>query len=108
MLAESGYTGPMRILTLLFVMPALYAQPGITWTEVKQANLEGQGWPDTKHPFDRFPAKAEGVVRGAVWNLSRNSAGMRVRFATDAPAVHAQWSLRSDRLAMPHMPATGD
>jgi arylsulfatase A-like enzyme len=30
-------------------------------------------------------------VTGAVWNLSRHSAGMMVRFKTDAAIIHAKW-----------------
>ena len=80
---------------------------GIRWLDVRQLGVEGQGWKDVKAPFDRLPAMAEGVVREAVWNLSRHSAGMAVRFATDADVIHARWSLTSSRLAMPHMPASG-
>jgi hypothetical protein len=54
-----------------------------------------------------LPAKAEQTVRAAVWNLSRHSAGMAVRFRTDATTIKARWTLTSDRLEMPHMPATG-
>jgi hypothetical protein len=54
-----------------------------------------------------LPAKAEGVVRAPVWGLSRQSAGLCVRFVTDAAAIHARWTLTSNNLAMPHMPATG-
>jgi lysophospholipase L1-like esterase len=46
-------------------------------------------------------------VREAVWNLSRQSAGLTVRFVTNSPEIHARWTLTSDRLDMPHMPATG-
>jgi hypothetical protein len=37
---------------------------------------------------DHVPAKAEKTVTKAVWNLSRDSAGMVVRFKTDATAIH--------------------
>lgn len=79
----------------------------ILWYDVRALGLEGQGWSDTKAPFDRLPAKAESLVRKEVWGLSRHSAGLCVRFVTDATAIHARWALTSDRLAMPHMPATG-
>ncbi len=81
--------------------------PALAWTDVRTLGLEGQGWTDTKAPFDRFPAKAEGVVRDAVWSLSRHSAGLAVRFVTDATEIHARWVLTSANLAMPHMAATG-
>ncbi len=82
-------------------------QTDVVWHDVRQLELEGQGWADIKAPYDRLPAKAEGVVRPAVWGLSRHAAGLCVRFVTDATALHARWSLTSDRLALPHMPATG-
>jgi len=79
----------------------------IAWHDVREWGVEGKGWSDTARYFDRLPARAESRVRAAVWNLSRHSAGMLVRFRTDAPALHARYSLLSGSLAMPHMPATG-
>jgi hypothetical protein len=85
------------------------SQPGEStlWFDVQHVGVEGKGWSETKAPYDRLPAKAEGVVRAPVWSLSRNSAGLCVRFATDATTIHARWTLTSNNLAMPHMPATG-
>lgn len=80
---------------------------GIAWYDVQQWGVEGKGWDDTSRYFDRLPSRAEKNVRGAVWSLSRDSAGMLVRFESDAPAIHARYKLTSARLAMPHMPATG-
>lgn len=82
-------------------------QDGIRWFDIRQLGIEGQGWTETKAPYDRLPAKAEGKVRDAVWNLSRDSAGMCVRFQADTPTIHARWTLTKSNLAMPHMPATG-
>ena len=79
----------------------------ILWYDIQLLGVEGQGWSDTKAKFDRLPAKAEGVVRQAVWGLGRHSAGMAVRFKTDATTIVARWSLTSSSLDMPHMPATG-
>jgi hypothetical protein len=101
-------------LTLLaLTAPVAFAQnknapPDTTvWTDVKSLDMEGKGFSDTKSFFDRLPARAEAKVRGAVWGLSRHSAGLAVRFVTDAPAIHAKWMLTSAKLEMPHMPATG-
>jgi hypothetical protein len=77
------------------------------WYDIAQLNLEGRGWTQTERFYDRLPGKAKGVVRDPVWNLSHDSAGMCVRFITDATSIQARWSLRSENLAMPHMPATG-
>jgi hypothetical protein len=81
--------------------------PSLVWHDIRRTGVEGKGWDDTLRFFDRFPSRAEKLVRPPVWNLSRHSAGMLVRFETDAKEVHARWSLLSANLAMPHMPATG-
>lgn len=83
------------------------ADDPIAWRDAHSLTVEGQGWTDVKSPFDRLPAKAEGVVRPPVWSNSRHSAGIAVRFVTDSPEIHARWTLTNARLAMNHMPATG-
>ena len=80
----------------------------VIWYDIRQLGIEGQGWStDLKAPYDRLPAKAEGKAPAAVWGLSHHSAGLAVRFVTDAQTIHARWSLIKGELAMPHMPATG-
>ncbi len=83
-------------LVLLFAAPRLQAEElkstaddKLRWYDVRQLGVEGQGWTDTLAPYDRLPGRAKGVVRDAVWNLSRDSAGMYVRFKTASPAIHA-------------------
>ena len=84
------------------------AEPAVEWHDLKALPLEGQGWTDTKHPYDRLPARAEKLVRAPVWGLAHDSAGLSYRFVTDADTIRARWTLRKpERLAMPHMPATG-
>jgi hypothetical protein len=89
--------------------PATVAPPALDWHDVTRWGVEGRAWPDEARSrwFDRFPSAAEAQVTKAVWGLSRDSAGMMVRFKTDATAIWAHYVLRTDRLAMPHMPATG-
>ena len=83
------------------------ADDGIAWYNVQDWGVEGKGWEETEAYYDRLPAKAKGVVRDPVWNLSRHSAGICFHFETDATEISARWVLRSSNLAMPHMPATG-
>lgn len=87
--------------------PAPKVTEGVAWYDVQEWGVEGKGWKDTIRYFDRLPERAEKKVRSAVWNLSRHSAGMLVRFETDAAKIHARYKLHSANLAMPHMPATG-
>lgn len=77
------------------------------WVDVVDFPIEGRAFTDRKAPYDRLPARAEAVVRKEVWDLSRDSAGMVVRFATASPAVHVRYRLTRQRVAMAHMPATG-
>ncbi len=85
------------------------AAENLDWHDVQQWGLEGRAWPEEPRLryFDRFPAAAEQMVPKPVWNLSRDSAGMMVRFKTDATALHVQYKLSKATLGMPHMPATG-
>ena len=77
------------------------------WFDIAHLDLEGRGWSQTETFYDRLPRDAKSVVREAVWKLSQDSAGMCVRFITEATSLQVRWTLRSETLAMPHMPATG-
>jgi hypothetical protein len=81
----------------------------VSWHDVRDWGVEGKGWAEseTEKYFDRLPARAKGVVRDPVWNLSRHSAGMLARFHTDASEIWVDYEVTSPSLAMPHMPATG-
>lgn len=79
----------------------------IAWTDVVDWPVLGRAFADRKAPYDRLPAAAEAAVRKPVWDLSRHSAGMAVRFTSDAREVQVRYRLTSAEVAMPHMPATG-
>jgi len=85
------------------------AAANLDWHDVTTWGVEGREWTGMERLrwFDRFPAEAQKTVTSAVWNLSRDSAGMMVRFQTDATSIHVHYQLHKDRLSMPHMPATG-
>jgi lysophospholipase L1-like esterase len=77
----------------------------IEWEDIRQFNVEGRGWNDTKDFFDRLPARAEGMVRKPVWDLSQDSAGECVRFVTDATEIHARWAVTDSWLYQPNATA---
>ena len=81
----------------------------VQWHDVTKWGVEGREWPERERLryFDRLPAEAEKTVTSAVWKLSRDSAGMMVRFKTDATSLHVHYKLSKELLGMPHMPATG-
>ena len=85
------------------------AAANLDWHDVTTWGAEGRILPVQKrlHWFDRLPSSAQGNVTSNVWNLSRDSAGMMVRFKTDATSIHVHYKVVKDKLGMPHMPATG-
>lgn len=94
--------------SLLAAAPlAAQAPVELDWTDAKKLTVEGLGFRDLASPYDRLPAGAEKTVREAVWNLSRDSSGVLVRFMANTTAIHARWTLRSKTLAGPTMTAVG-
>ncbi|MBI2688930.1 MAG: SGNH/GDSL hydrolase family protein [Acidobacteria bacterium] len=91
--------------TLLAQAPAQAVE--LDWHDARKLTVEGLGFKDLASPYDRLPARAEGVVRDAVWNLSRDSSGVLVRFMANTTAIHARWTLRSKTLAAATMTAAG-
>ncbi len=85
------------------------ATANLVWHDVETWGVEGRAW--TEQPrlrwYDRLPAAAEKTVTSNVWNLSRDSAGMMVRFQTDAPAISVRYKLFKERLALANMAAMG-
>lgn len=76
------------------------ALPPLEWHDVTTWGVEGRAFGDMerKRWFDRFPAVADGKVTAAVWNLSRDSAGMMVRFKTDSSIIWADYTLFRERI----------
>ena len=89
--------------------PSLVGQapPTISWIDVAKWPIQGRAFEHRSAPFDRLPAEAQAKVRPVVWKLSRHSAGMAVRFVTDARELHVRYRLTKPDLSMYHMPATG-
>jgi lysophospholipase L1-like esterase len=87
----------------------LYAQE-VSWWNPANGNfpvIEGQAWPgETETLYDRLPARAKGVVREAVWSLSKQSSGLVIRFRTNAEQISVRYTVSGSH-AMEHMPATG-
>lgn len=79
----------------------------IEWRDGTTLTLEGKGWPNTAEPYDRLPDAARSRINNTAWEQSKESAGLCIRFVTNASKIRTRWSLNSESLAMPHMPATG-
>lgn len=69
--------------------------------------IQNQGFiQETGYSYNRLPDRAKDVVRKEVWNLSRESAGLSIRFFCNAPQIKIRYQV-AGAFAMPHMPATG-
>src|SRR5438046_2583618 len=63
--------------------------------------LGGQGWPQqVKNYYDRLPAKAEQTVRKEVWDLSHHTAGLFLKFRTNADEIIVKYAVGGN-LQMP-------
>lgn len=79
----------------------------LDWHVATTFPFEGRGWTDTARLYERLPARAEGIVREPVWRLARMSAGLCLRFVSNARTIAARCDLLFDELSAVHMSATG-
>jgi len=103
MITRRTFSGLISSGALLAQAPA----PELEWHDARRLTVEGLGFKDLASPYDRLPARAEKTVREAVWNLSRDSSGVLVRFMANTTSIHARWTVRSKTLAGPTMTAVG-
>ena len=70
--------------------------------------IEGTGVPESakESPYDRLPLSSKGKVRQAVWDLSKNSAGLTVRFISNSSSIKIKWGVLNDT-KLNHMASTG-
>ena len=66
--------------------------------------LDGQGWNNIG--YNRLPEKTEAMVRSPLWNLSRNSAGLVIRFKSNSDNIAIEYTVKGG-FGMNHMPPTG-
>ncbi|MFV0272169.1 MAG: SGNH/GDSL hydrolase family protein [Macellibacteroides fermentans] len=68
--------------------------------------VQNQGWNEDGGNYCRLPERAKPEVRTAVWNLSGQSAGLSIRFKSNASQIRVRYQVRGG-FSMPHMPSTG-
>lgn len=56
--------------------------------------------------YVRLPLKYKNSVRPEVWDLSQNSAGISIRFRSNATDIKIKWTVM-DEVSFPHMALTG-
>lgn len=69
--------------------------------------VQGRAWnAETGKVYQRLPQRAQQLVRKPVWDLSLQTAGLYVKFYTNAPQIQVKYQVTGG-FSMPHMPATG-
>ena len=100
------------ILILLFISGSVISQEapqkGIKYYGKEYFLIEGTTIAETEKesPYDRLPLFYKEKVRPPVWDLSKNSAGISVRFLSNSTLVKVKWDLLNDN-KMNHMAETG-
>lgn len=78
----------------------------LVWIDVRQLVVEGKGFDDTEQFFHRLPARAKEKLPKGLWHESTCSAGMAIRFVTDAHDIWVRWKL-ARKTHFSHMADTG-
>ena len=69
--------------------------------------LFGQGWTsEVGTKYQRFPDRASSLVPSGVWSLSKNTAGLNVRFVTNAKTITVKFTLTGGAAGYTNMPVT--
>ncbi|HOY13815.1 MAG TPA: SGNH/GDSL hydrolase family protein [Saprospiraceae bacterium] len=97
-----------QILFFCMLTTALCAQKAKTeavkYVDCSQFSVIGKYHQEDN--YNRLPAKFEKIVRKEVWDLSLNTAGVSVRFRTNATRISIKWTLLTNE-KFPHMAWTG-
>lgn len=78
----------------------------VVYTDLSAFPLYGKVSEETNERYERLPSRLEGVSRGPVWYLGRNSAGLYIRFRSNSTSIHARWESTFNN-SMTHMTDTG-
>jgi len=97
------------VLGILNINPVLSNSPDsvFKWTDARELGIGGKGWKNDSSAYGRLPAKAEGHIPDAVWDLGKQTAGLYIHFFSDAPVIKAKWGLTNETLGYPHFAPTG-
>ena len=93
-------------LTLWGTLLAANPTDSIVYHNALDFELQGKAFTHTEGDYDRLPVWLKDSVRTPVWDLSKCSTGMYVRFRTNASSINVRYHLLLDRV-MNHMAMTG-
>ena len=99
-----------RALILLFILNFSYSQgeKNLKYFGKDYFVIDGTKIHDSlkESPYDRLPLSYKEYVRKPVWDLSKASAGLSIRFISNSSIISAKWEVLNNN-EMNHMPDTG-
>ncbi len=104
-LARVGFAVFVSLLILSGTVSAQKPSDKV-FVDAVQFPLYGKVSDDTNTRYERLPASLEGISRGPVWSLGRNSAGLFIRFRSNSTAIWARWE-STFCVSMNHMTPAG-
>lgn len=93
-------------LFLLFTLVSWGVKAQLVYHDAGQFQLLGKSTDKTETLYERLSTDLKDTTREPVWNIGKRTAGLAVRFSTNARTIGAKWSLYEDRLTN-NMTATG-
>ena len=94
------------VAALMMIAVAAYSQENLKYVDAAAFPVYGKAVDETFDRYGRLPGYLQGKVRGPVWNLGRNSAGLFIRFRSNTTSVSAKWTSLS-KVYMNHMSPVG-
>lgn len=82
------------------------AQPKIKYIDASAFPLYGKVDEYSQSRYERLPQVYEGLLRAPLWTLSRNSAGLSIRFRSNSSSIHVKW-VSTFKNSMRHMTDIG-
>ena len=79
------------ILCLIVSGPLFAGDSDFVYTDATSLSVCGKLTEDTFEPFSRLPLDLKDQISGTVWKLGRNSAGIFIRFSSDAGRFSFKW-----------------
>ena len=94
------------ILLITFLCLPEYLEAQLKYYDAAEFPLYGKATKNTENRYERLPDSLKHVSRKPVWNLSRNSAGLAIRFCSNSTTIATKWENLNNNL-MNHMTPTG-
>lgn len=95
-----------RILYFYCTFLVFHIHAQLVYRDASNFPLLGRATESAGARYERFPDSLKNISRAPLWNLSRNSAGMAIRFRSNSTTIAAKW-VALFNTHMNHMTDTG-